>query len=81
MTKKTLYDYISCGREIEFQYHGKMFSITYSPSWEEDFISFCEFYKEPVNVKTADELIKIKYDGVTVLEMLESLTENDIWIY
>ena len=81
MTKEKLFEYIKYGREIEFNYDGKMFSITYSPSWEDDYISFCEFYQEPIDVKTPEELIHIKYNGVTVLQMLESLTEDDIWIY
>lgn len=81
MTKDLLKDYIDCGREIEFKYNEKMYSITYSPADQEDFISFCEFYKEPANVKTFDELLEVSRDGVTVLQMWESLTEEDVWIY
>ncbi len=81
MTKELLKDYIDCGREIEFKYNKKMYSITYSPADQEDFISFCEFYKEPTNVKTFEELLEIVRDEVTVLQMWESLTEEDIWIY
>ena len=81
MTKDQLFNYISEGREIEFEYNGKKYSITYSPSWEDDYISFCEFYQYTSDVKTAEELIKVERDGVTVLEMLESLPEDKIWIY
>lgn len=81
MTKEVLKDYIDCGREIEFKYNEKMYSITYSPADQEDFISFCEFYKEPTNVKTFEELLEVSRDDVTVLQMWESLTEEDIWIY
>lgn len=81
MNKEQLLDYIHCGREIEFKYKEKMYSITYSPADQEDYISFCEFYKEPIDVKTPNEVPDIKYNGVTVLEMLSSLTEEDIWIY
>ena len=81
MTKELLKDYIDCGREIEFKYNEKMYSITYSPADQEDFISFCEFYKEPTNVKTFEELLEVSRDGVTVLKMRESLTEEDVWIY
>jgi hypothetical protein len=81
MNKEQLADYVAHGREIEFKYNGKMYSITYSPVGMEDFISFCEFYQEPIDVKTVDELIKVTWDGVTVLQMLESLSEQDIWIY
>lgn len=81
MKKDLLIDYIECGREIEFKYNGKMYSITYSPANMDDFISFCEFYKEPTNVTTIDELLKISRDGVTVLEMWKAISEDDIWIY
>lgn len=81
MTREQLQDYVKQGREIEFKYNGKMYSITYSPSWMDDFISFCEFDKETSDVKTFDELITITRGGVTVLQMLESLTDDNIWIY
>lgn len=81
MKKEVLIDYIECGREIEFKYKGKMYSITYSPADMGDFISFCEFYKEPTNVTTIDDLLKVSRDGVTVLKMWESLSEDDMWIY
>ncbi len=81
MTREELQNYVANGREIEFKYNDKMYSITYSPSWMGDFISFCEFDKETSDVKNVDELINVTRDGVTVLEMLETLTDDDIWIY
>lgn len=81
MTKKLLKEYVDCGREIEFKYNDRMYSITYSPEDQDDFISFCEFYKEPTNVKTFDELLEVTREGVTVLQMWESLTEENVWIY
>ena len=81
MKKEVLIDYIECGREIEFKYKGKMYSITYSPTDMDDFISFCEFYKEPTNVTTIEELLEVSRNGVTVLQMWEALSEEDIWIY
>ena len=81
MNKQQLAEYVSQGREIEFLYNDKKYSINYSPEGVEEFISFCEFYKEPTNVKTVDELVGVTRDGKTVIEMLESLTEEDIWIF
>ncbi|MBR6821612.1 MAG: hypothetical protein IKM87_00425 [Clostridia bacterium] len=81
MTKDLLKEYVDCGREIEFKYNDKMYSITYGIIDEEEVISFCEFYKETTEVKTFEELIKVSRDGVTVLQMWESLTEEDVWIY
>ena len=81
MTKEALVNYITHGREIEFKYNDKMYSITYSPSWMEDFISFCEFDKETSDVKEINELLDITREGVTVLEMWESISEKDVWVY
>lgn len=58
-----------------------MYSITYGVIDGKNVISFCEFYQETTEVETVDELIKVERDGVTVLHMLESITEEDIWIY
>ena len=81
MTKDLLKDYLDCGREIEFKFNNKMYSITYGIIDDEEVISFCEFYKETTEVKTFNELIEVTRDGVTVLQMWESLTEEDVWIY
>lgn len=81
MTKDLLKDYVDCGREIEFKFNNKMYSITYGIIDDEEVISFCEFYKETTEVKTFNELIEVTRDGVTVLQMWESLTEEDVWIY
>ena len=81
MNLDQLREYVSEGREIEFKFNGKMYSITYGVLDGKDVISFCEFYQETTEVETVDELIKVERDGVTVLHMLESITEEDIWIY
>ena len=81
MDKQTLSQYVSEGREIEFEYQGKKYSITYGVLDGKEVISFCEFYQETTEVETVNELIKVERDGVTVLHMLESITEEDIWIY
>jgi len=78
MTKAQLFGYIAEGREIDFEYNGKKYSITYSPSWEDDYISFCEYYQYTSDVKTPEELINVERDGVTVLQMLESLPDEKI---
>lgn len=81
MTKELLKDYVECGNEIEFKFNDKMYSITYGTVDEKEVISFCEFYKETTEVETFDKLLEISRDGVTVLQMWESLTEGDVWIY
>ena len=81
MSKDELLDYISCGREVEFNFKGKMYSITYGKLNGKRVISFCEFHKETTEVESATDIFDVTRDGVTVLQMLESLTEDDIWIY
>ena len=81
MDKQTLSQYVSEGSEIEFEYQGKKYSITYGVLDGKEVISFCEFYQETTEVTSVDELIKVEREGVTVLAMLESLTEDKIWIY
>lgn len=85
MTKEYLKDLIAHGHEIEFEYKGNWYSITYGDEDTpyEGQISFCEFYKEPTDVDTFDELCEVTRDGVTVLEMWESLIEDesDYFIY
>ena len=81
MSKEELLDHINCGREIEFMYHGRMYSITYGTLGGKHVISFCEFYKETTEVERASDILCIKRNGVTVLQMLQSLTADDIWIF
>lgn len=81
MNKEQLLDYIDHGREIEFRFDRKMYSITYGTIENEHVISFCEFYKESTEVKHAEEICAVVRNGVNVLQMLESLSEDEIWIY
>ena len=85
MTFEQLENYISIRNEIEFTYRGKKYSITYwYPDGDEDnvYISFCEFYKETTEVKTAAELWNnVSRDGVTVGEMLSDVQQEDIYIF
>ena len=81
MSKEQLMENISQGREIEFRYNGKKYSITYGTVGGKEVISFCEFYKETTEVDDVEELVKVKREGITVLEMLESLKDEDIYVF
>ena len=81
MTIAILRDCVEHGREIEFDYDGKRYSITYGIIDGREVISFCEFYKETTEVITFDELLNISRDGVTLRDMWGKLTENDVWIF
>ena len=81
MTRQDLKELVEHGREIEFTYSGKRFSITYYDSNGKTLISFCEFYKEITDVDTFDELCDVERYGVKVIDMLESVSDDDIDIY
>lgn len=83
MTKKELTELIDTGREIEFKYKGKDYSITYP---DEDSkilcnISFCEANKDTFDCNTLDELWNGIYHNMKISDILLSLTEEDVWIY
>lgn len=78
MTKEQLRLLVETGREIEFDYMGKQYSITYYSDNREDYISFCEFYEETLDVKDVDALWNSTYKNMNVGEMLSSLTEKDM---
>ena len=59
-----LKEYIDTGREIEFIYNDIKYSITYYSDNRINYISFCEFYKEPIDVKDIDELLSIDVNGI-----------------
>ncbi|MBQ9601074.1 MAG: hypothetical protein IJR46_03595 [Neisseriaceae bacterium] len=81
MTKEELIDYINCGHEIEFRYEDIWYGINYTEVYRKGnfFISFYEANKELSEhlVKTVEALVNIKYNGVTVMEMLESLGDEE----
>ena len=81
MTIEELKQLVETGREIEFSYRNKRYSITYGFIDDEYVISFCEFYKESTEAKDFDELLSVSRDGITVKEMIESLCDKDIDVF
>lgn len=81
MDKKTLQEWIETGREIEFEVNGINYSITYSAASEEYCISFCEFYKETLDVKDFDTLWNSTYKGMKFSDLWESVRYDDITLY
>ena len=69
------------GREIEFNYNGKKYSITYGSVDGKEVTSFCEFSKETTEVEDVEGLVKVERDGITVLNMLKSLQDKDIYVF
>ena len=81
MTIDVLKKWVRTGRELEFSYKGKDYSITYYNDDRKDFISFCEAYDETVDVATVDELWNSAYKGIKLSDMLSSIPEDDVYVY
>ncbi len=81
MTKQQLTEWIETGRELEFAYHGKKYSITYYNDNRKNYISFCEFNKETLDVKEVSDLWNGLYKGMRVSEILESVPESDVFVF
>jgi hypothetical protein len=81
MTLEQLGKIISTGREIEFTYQDKNYSLTYFRNNGEKWLSFCEFYKDTLDVSDVDSLLKSTYHGIKVSDIFESLGENDYSLF
>ena len=81
MKREQIEELIKNNREIEFRYLGKRFSITYYNDGRENYISFCEFYKKPTDVKEASELFELKIGSLTLEEVFQSLPDSAFDIY
>lgn len=81
MTIDILKKWVRTGRELEFNYKGKDYSITYYNDDRKDFISFCEAYDETVDVATVDELWNSTYKGIKLSDMLSSIPKDDVYVY
>ena len=78
MTRKIFQELIDGGHEIEFEYAGKRFSITYYEPKGREVVSFCEFYKEITDVETFDQLCEVERYGKKIIDMIESISDEDI---
>ena len=72
---------VETGREIEFNYKGKKYSITYGYLDNKYVISFCEFYKETSEVDNFNDLLLVSRDGTSVKKMIEDIDDKDIEIF
>lgn len=57
MKLETLKSYIAMGREIEFSYHGEMYSITYIFDNKKQTICFCQFNQSSRDYNSLDDLL------------------------
>lgn len=73
-------EWIETGREIEFTYHHLRYSVTYFIENGKEYISFTEFYKEPVDFDTTENFMNnAKIDGVLLKDIWDSVTDIDIY--
>ena len=81
ITKEEFFNYMKTGREIEFIYSKtkKKYYVSNWISGDKNIYVTYEFNKDEIFVNTFEELCNIKFDGVTVLGMIESLTDNDVY--
>ena len=81
MTKEQLFEWIDTGRELEFNYRGKDYSITYYGDNRKNDISFCQAYDETLDVSNVDELWNSTHKGMKVSDILSSVPEDDVYVF
>ena len=81
MSISTFITLVNEGHEIEFVCEGRKYSVTYGEINKKEVISFCEFYQDSIEVETVDELLSIVYNNMRVSDMIEKLTDDDVWVY
>lgn len=72
---------INNDRKIEFDFNENRYSITYYNDNMEKYISFCKFSNEPIDVKNAEELFKLKIGNQTLEQIFKSLKDSSFDIY
>lgn len=81
MKRERIQELIKSNREIEFEYRNHRYSITYFNEECEKPISFCEFYRKPINVRNPDELLNITVDSRTLEDIFAELPDSAFDIY
>ncbi len=81
MKRECMEELINAGREIEFNYNGKRYSITYYGDNREKSISVCEFYKTPIDVRNANEVLELKIGPYTLEQIFAVLPDSAFDIY
>lgn len=81
MKMEYIQELINNNREIEFDFNENRYSITYYNDNREKYISFYKFYNEPIDVKNAGELFKLKIGNQTLEQIFKSLKDSSFDIY
>ena len=81
MKRECIEELIKAGREIEFQYRGERYSITYYNDDREKSISVCKFYGKPIDVRNAEEVLKLTIGRFTLEQIFSALPDSAFDIY
>ena len=81
MKRECIEELIRGNREIEFKFCGKRYSITYYNDNREKYISVGEFYGKTIDVKNADEVLKLKINGYSLEKIFAALPDSAFDIY
>ena len=81
MNRESIEELIKARREIEFTFRGTRYSITYYNDDREKAISVCEFYQKPIDVRDADEVLKLKIGRHTLEKIFAALPDSAFDIY
>ncbi len=76
MRSECIEELIHGKREIEFIYRNHRYSITYYNDKREKYISVCEYGYSPIDVKSADELLKLHIGRKTLEQIFSSLPDS-----
>ena len=82
MKVSRLKELLKDGHELEFEYGGKKYSLTWSDlEGESGVLSFCEFQKEDIASSDIDEILDAVYNGQKVADIIEALDEKEVEIF
>jgi hypothetical protein len=81
MDRDFIIQLIKDGHKIEFEYYGKRYYITCDNIDNMPLITFCEFNKEPNKVKDIAALLAFNYKEKIVGDILDCLSEDDVWVF
>lgn len=65
-------------REIEFTYNNCRYSITY---YNDSRPSVCKFYTEPIDVATAEEVLRLTISNKTIKGIFETLPNEETEVF
>lgn len=75
-----LKEWIDTGREIEFTYDGKRYSITYGKKNGQECIYLCEFYKDDTEYESLDDFVeKANIEGKLLSKIWGLISNIDIF--